>query len=66
LFSWSNTFNTYKNELIELSCGIDDSKVNETKKAELIDKITRFTDEKLGKSFTNKILISQEDYQRHV
>ena len=59
-----NTFITYKNELIEVSCGIDDAKVNETKKAEIIDKITRFTDEKLGKSFTHKILISQEDYQR--
>ncbi len=59
-----STFNTYKNEHIEVSCGIDDAKVNETKKAELIDKITRFTAEKLGKSFTHKILISQEDYQR--
>lgn len=59
-----NTFNTYKNELIEVSCGIDETKVNETKKVEIIDKITRFTAEKLGKSFTHKILISQEDYQR--
>ena len=39
-------------------------KLTATQKAEIIDKITRFTSEKLGKSFTHKILISQEDYQR--
>ena len=59
-----NTFNNYKNEHIEVCCGIDETKINKTKKAELIDKITRFTAEKLGKSFTHKILISQEDYNR--
>lgn len=59
-----NTFDTYKNELIEVSCGIEEAKVTQVKKEEIIDKIVRFTSSNLGKPFTSKILISQEDYQR--
>ena len=59
-----NSFVSYKNEIIEVSCGLDDSKVNEVEKAIIIDKITRFTASKLGNSLTSKILVTQEDYQR--
>lgn len=59
-----NSFVSYKNEIIEVSCGLDDSKVNEVEKAIIIDKITRFTASKLGNSITSKILVTQEDYQR--
>ncbi|MFY7988261.1 MAG: aminopeptidase [Flavobacterium sp.] len=60
----SNTYQTYKNEIIEVSCGLEDNHLNDIEKAIIFDKITRFTASKLGKPLTNKILISQEDYLR--
>jgi len=59
-----NSFVTYKNEIIEVSCGLKDFQINEIQKAIIIDKITRFTNTKLGNSISKKILVSQEDYQR--
>lgn len=58
------TYQTYKNEIIEVSCGIVDNKVNEIDKAIIFDRISRFTASKLGSPLTSKILISQEDYAR--
>lgn len=60
----TNTFVSYKNEIIEVSCGLEFSKVNAIQKAVLVDKVTRFTASKLGESLTTKIQVSQEDYQR--
>ncbi|MFD2909076.1 aminopeptidase [Flavobacterium ardleyense] len=59
-----NSFASYKNEIIEVSCGIDYNKVTDIQKAILIDKITRFTASKLGNPLTSKIQVSQVDYQR--
>ena len=59
-----NSFVSYKNEIIEVSCGLNDHKVNDIEKAVIIDKITRFTAQKLGNPLNSKILVSQEDYQR--
>lgn len=64
VFEISSSFKTYKNEFIEVSCGLQDTNINELEKALLIDKITRFTQAKLGRSLASKIMISQEDYQR--
>lgn len=58
------SFQNYKNEIIKVSCGLQDNKINEIEKAILIDKITRFTASKLGNSLSSKIIITQEDYQR--
>ena len=59
-----NKFTSYKNEIIEVSCGLDYSKITAIQKAILVDKITRFTASKLGNPSTEKILVSQIDYQR--
>lgn len=59
-----NSFVSYKNEIIEVSCGLNDHKVGDIEKAVIIDKITRFTAQKLGNPLNSKILVSQEDYQR--
>ncbi|WP_445715972.1 aminopeptidase [Flavobacterium sp.] len=59
-----DTYQTYKNEIIEVSCGIEDDHINDLEKAIIFDKITRFIASKLGKPLTSKILISQEDYLR--
>ena len=58
------TYQSYKNEIIEVSCGIIEPKVNEIDKAIIFDRITRFTLSKLGFPLTSKILISNEDYLR--
>ena len=60
----SNTYQTYKNEIIEVSCGIEDNRVSDIDKAIIFDKVSRFTASKLGLPLTSKILISQEDYAR--
>ena len=58
------SYQNYKNDIITVSCGLQDNKISEIEKAILIDKITRFTASKLGNSLTSKIIITQEDYQR--
>ena len=58
------SYQNYKNDIITVSCGLQDNKISEIEKAILIDKITRFTASKLGNSLTSKIIITPEDYQR--
>lgn len=57
-----SNFENYKNELITVSCGLQENKVREIEKAIIIDKVTRFVHSKLGNSLSSKILVSQEDY----
>ncbi|MQP53205.1 aminopeptidase [Flavobacterium sp. LMO9] len=59
-----NTYQNYKNEIIEVSCGIEDNRVNDIDKAVIFDKISRFTATKLGLPFSTKIILTQEDYSR--
>jgi len=56
--------NIFKNDIIEVDCGIESSRLDEYQKAIVIDKITRFVQEKLGNSTVDKILVSDEDYKR--
>lgn len=57
-------FINYKNEIIEVSSSLKNNRISEIQHALLIDKITRFSAEKIGKPVSKKILISQEDYNR--
>ncbi|MEZ4854180.1 aminopeptidase [Flavobacterium sp.] len=57
-------YKSYTNEFIEVSTNLENKRINEIQKVILIDRITRFTQENLGSSLTNKILVSQEDYDR--
>ena len=59
-----NSYQSYKNEIIEVSCGLEEARVNEINKVIIFDKISRFTTSKLGMPLATKILISQEDYSR--
>ena len=59
-----NTFTTYKNDIIEVSSDINAAKLDEFQKARIIDKIAKFTSLKLGDPLINKVLVSQQDYQR--
>ena len=60
----NNTYQNYKNEIIEVSCGLEDNRVNEIDKVIIFDKVSRFTADKLGMPLSSKILITQEDYSR--
>lgn len=60
----NNTYQNYKNEIIEVSCGLEDNRVNEIDKVIIFDKVSRFTADKLGMPLSSKILITKEDYSR--
>ncbi|UGS22756.1 aminopeptidase [Flavobacterium channae] len=60
----TNTYQTYKNEIIEVSCGLEDNRVKDIDKAIIFDRVSRFTASKLGLPLATKILITQEDYAR--
>lgn len=64
VFTPNKEFTTYKNEIIEVSSSIENPRLDEYQQALIIDKITRFVDDKLGASNASKILVSQEDYER--
>lgn len=63
IFSTKQEFVTYKNDIIEISSNFS-SKIKDIEKAIIIDKITHFVAEKIGKSPRNKLIVSQEDYSR--
>ena len=60
----NNTYQNYKNEIIEVSCGLEDNRINEIDKVIIFDKVSRFTADRLGMPLSSKILITQEDYSR--
>lgn len=62
--SKENEFTSFKNEFIDVTTNLENNKLEEYQKAILIDKITRFVQEKLGESSVSKILVSQEDYDK--
>ncbi|CAM3897042.1 MULTISPECIES: aminopeptidase [Flavobacterium] len=63
VFTTKQEFVNYKNDIIEVSSNFN-SKIEDVEKAVIIDKITRFVNEKIGKSPRNKLIVSQEDYSR--
>lgn len=54
----------YKNEYIEVASSINNTRLNAIKKTLVIDRITRFVQQKLGDSFVDKILVTEEDYKK--
>lgn len=62
VISDKNNYKSYSNEFIEVSTNLESARLNEIEKVLVIDKITRFVQEKLGNSSAKKILVSQEDY----
>ena len=64
VISKTKEFTNFKNEFVEVSTSLDPKRLEEYQQAIVIDKITRFVNEHLGKSSTSKILISQEDYNK--
>lgn len=63
IISTEEKFINYKNEIIEVSSNLN-TKLENVQKVIIIDKITHFINDKIGKSQIEKIIVSQEDYNR--
>lgn len=60
-----STFSVYKNSIISVSTNLQDNKLNDIKKAVIVDKIVNYVAEKLGKSSLQNITVSQVDYEQN-
>ena len=56
-------FTHFKNDIVDVSTNLESS-LSEVQKALVIDKITHFIATKTGQNSVDKILVSQEDYNR--
>lgn len=55
----------YRNEHVEVASNLRDQRLNEYQKAIVIDRVVRYAAEKLGKPVAQKILVTQQDYDRN-
>lgn len=60
----SNSFENFNNEYIKAVTNIKSKRINDFERVILIDRITSFTYTNLGKSSQEKIVITNEDYER--
>jgi len=58
-------FSIYKNDLVEVSTDLKDSKLSEVQKAIVVDRIVHFVNDHIGKYPYQKITVSQVDYERN-
>ena len=59
-----NSYETYKNKETIIVSNLKSVDLSENQKNQIIDKITNYVADNLGKSQQNKIMVSQEDYDR--
>lgn len=64
VISKNQEFTNFKNEFVEVTTSLEPKRLEEYQQVLVIDKITRFVNEKLGNSVASKILVSQEDYDK--
>lgn len=64
ILSKEKEFMSFKNEIIEVSTNLEPKRLEEYQQAIVIDRITRFVNDKLGASMCSKIIVSQEDYDK--
>jgi hypothetical protein len=57
-------FLTFRNDIIDVQNGLDDSKVDDIQKAIIVDRIVNFVNENIGPYPYSKITVSQADYER--
>jgi hypothetical protein len=60
-----NQFSIYKNNIVEVVTDLKENKLDDIQKAIIINKIITFADINLGKFQYDKIIISQDDYDRN-
>lgn len=59
-----NSYETYKNNETTIVSNLKSIDLSENQKNQIIDKISNYVTENLGSSVQNKIMVSQEDYDR--
>ncbi len=60
-----SSFRSYKNSAVEVVTNLKSNKINDIQKAIVIDRITSFTHDLIGKYPHEKISVSQADYERN-
>ncbi len=60
-----STFASYKNSLITVQSNLQDNKLDEIKRAIIIDKIVNYVHEKIGYPAVQTITVSQVDYEQN-
>jgi hypothetical protein len=60
-----STFASYKNSLITVQSNLQDNKLDEIKRAIIIDKIVNYVHEKIGYPAVQSITVSQVDYEQN-
>ena len=58
-----STFSTYKNSIISVTSNLQDNKLDEIKRAVIVDKIVNYVHEKIGPSTLKNSTVSQVDYE---
>ena len=59
-----STYFSNKNEQVEVSCGLKENNLSLEEQVSILEKVTTFTTGQLGPTYKQKLLISQEDYDR--
>lgn len=60
-----STFESFKNDKIEVETNLKDTRLNPIQKAIIVDKVVNFIAENLGEINQKKLMISQIDYDRN-
>lgn len=60
-----SSFTIYKNDQIEVETNLTSNKISNIQQALIVDKVTNYVAQFLGKSATSKIMVSQTDYERN-
>ena len=58
-------YKTYSNEIIQVISNLEDKRLDEIQIALVIDKITKYVAQELGKPSLEKIIVSNEDYEKN-
>ena len=60
-----STFSSYKNSVITVNSNLQDNKLDEIKRAIIVDKIINYVHEKIGTPTLESITVSQVDYEQN-
>ena len=60
-----STFSSYKNSVITVNSNLQDNKLDEIKRAIIVDKIVNYVHEKIGTPTLKSITVSQVDYEQN-
>lgn len=58
-------FESFRNDVVEVTTNLNESKLDTIQKVILIDKVVQFVNQNFGKYPNAKITVSQADYERH-